>query len=318
MTDERNKDGRELESLVRELSSDAAPSVDFAKTLRASFSSGSIEPGSFRDETNAGAVEDLDDDLTCVWLEAETEESASSDSEDTRTRSSEAHSGRLLAFPVWSQALVLAAAVALIFLVRSANEGAGPEQITAAGNGTIEIDGQTFALSELPAFRDLLEPGAAIHVEGDMSALLDLVYPGFMAVQITAGVEMTLPKPAGRWFNRTASFGVGQGEVRVVTGPDFAGADLAILAPGTEIEITGTTFAVICSPCSTCVCVLEGTAQMTDESGRTWPVAPGHRQTFFNDRDDPPLDEPIRGEERMKLEMLREASQARLGVEQER
>jgi hypothetical protein len=54
---------------------------------------------------------------------------------------------------------------------------------------------------------------------------------------------------------------------------------------------------------------------MKDEDGKTWAVSPGHRQTFFNDRDDPPLDEPIRGEERMKLEMLREAAKARLGSE---
>ncbi len=85
-------------------------------------------------------------------------------------------------------------------------------------------------------------------------------------------------------------------------------AGLEIAAPGTEIDILGTTFAVICSPCSTCVCVLDGIAQMTGKNGLPVSVSPGRRNTFFNDVDRPPLDEPIRGDERMKLEMLRDAA----------
>jgi len=332
MTDERNKAERALEDLVRDLPPGPAASPEFAKNLRASFSAGSIEAGSFVDDSEVDPA-----DLTGVWSEELDDGTALDDTvpgriKDSGPLSSPAaaagatssstgpakHTGRVFAFPVWAQAMTLAAAVALIVFVQNANRGAGPEQFQARGNGTIEIDGKTFALSELDAFRSLLEPGTAIHVEGDMSALLDFVYPGFMAVQVTPGVEMTIPEPAGRWFDRTASFGVDHGEVRVVTGPDFAGADLSILAPGTEIEVTGTTFAVICSPCSTCVCVLEGTAQMKDEDGKVQPVRPGRRQTFFNDNDDPPFEEPIRGEERMKLEMFRDSAVPRLRSEEQK
>jgi len=80
---------------------------------------------------------------------------------------------------------------------------------------------------------------------------------------------------------------------------------LTLRAPGARIHAVGTTFAVIASPESTCVCVLEGEVRMEGVGGPAEVVTAGTRRTLFTGRDEV-VDEEIFPMERMKLEMLRD------------
>ncbi|MEZ4652374.1 MAG: FecR domain-containing protein [Candidatus Eisenbacteria bacterium] len=206
----------------------------------------------------------------------------------------------------WSVAAVaLAAAVLVVVFV---NRGPSWQMVRASGTGTLFVQGTPIPLADVAENVRMLAPGTEVRLEGDMSASLDLFYPGLFSVQVTPGSSLTLPDAPGRWFRRHASFEVADGEVRVVTGPRFPGAHLKVMAPGTEVHVVGTTFAVIAGADSTCVCVLEGTAtMMMPEDSAMMPVPAMHRRTVFM-RTEETMEEPIRPMEEMKLTMLRDSA----------
>jgi hypothetical protein len=298
---------KQIEELLQSLPEPKPPSEEFVARLRSEFAAGTIRPGPFATDSEEKP-----------WLEDDRRDEASATPD---APPAEAASGgeipgpearpRVVRFP-WRFVFPVAAAAAILLVVFVLNRGSGPGNITAQGNGTIHIGDETFPFSEAEEFTHRLQPGTKFAVEGDMSALLDLLYPGNLAVQATPGVTMTVPQPPGRWFGRTSKFQIDRGEVRVVTGPDFAGSLLRIRTPGTSVEVLGTTLAVLCDPCSTCVCVLDGTARMKDRSGEMVRVPPGMRNTIFNELDQPLIKEPIRPSERMKLQMLQQSSKSGL------
>lgn len=205
----------------------------------------------------------------------------------------------------WRAAAVAAAAiVAVILLARAAALlNRGPDWVVAgaSGSGVVILDGREITVSDLG---HELAPRRRLEVKGELQ--LDLHLPGALVLQIPAGGDVTLPAP-GRWFDRTLRGEIRAGEARWVTGPRFRGSHLVLIAPDATIEVTGTTFAIICEPGATCLCVLDGSATMVTADGRAERVAPGTRRTVYRNGK-PPLLEEIRPMERMKLGMLADQS----------
>lgn len=201
-----------------------------------------------------------------------------------------------------------AAAAAAVWLVLIANQGPGWQMVRASGTGTLFVQGQPIALTEVAQKMTMLRPGAEVRLDGDESAMLDLFYPGLFTMQVTPGASLTLPEAPGRWFGRTSSFRVDMGEVRVVTGPRFPGSTLRIDAPGTEVHVVGTTFAVMVSHETTSVCVLEGEASMKmPASDSMMPVPAMRRRTVVMETHET-MEEPIHPMEEMRLTHLRNAA----------
>ena len=204
----------------------------------------------------------------------------------------------------------LVTATAGVFLLFSvvgawyANRGPSWEVSGTRGTGTLTVDGEVVALTEISRH---LASGRRLALQGDLE--VDLVVPGAVFMQIVAGSSLTLPRAPGRWFARSARGEVHAGELRVVTGPRFAGARLVLRAPDASAEITGTTVAIICEPAATCLCVFTGTASMIGPDRLPVQVAPGTRRTVYRDGSSP-LVEEIRPMERMKLDMLNEQGRA--------
>jgi ferric-dicitrate binding protein FerR (iron transport regulator) len=202
-------------------------------------------------------------------------------------------------------ALGLAAAILLVLL---ANRGPEWQMVRASGSGTLFVGGTEIALENVEQELTMLRPGTTLRLQGDETASLDLFYPGLFSLQVTPGSSLSLPSSPGRWFGRRSSFHVAEGEVRVVTGPRFPGARLQVTAPGTEVHVLGTTFAVIATADSTCVCVLEGTAKMMmPQESSMMPVPPMRRRTVVMSTSET-MEEPIRPMEEMKLTMLRDSA----------
>jgi ferric-dicitrate binding protein FerR (iron transport regulator) len=199
-------------------------------------------------------------------------------------------------------ALAVAAVLAGVFFV--ANRGPVWELAGVTGEGRIVVGERVVPAAEAAVtLPELLRPGATIQVDAETQ--IDVAAPEVLVMQMAPGSELTIPGSPGRWLGRSISGGVPDGEVRFVTGPQFEGVHLTIEAPAARIHAAGTTFAVIASAESTCVCVLEGEVRMEARGRHAEPVAAGMRRTVFAHRDEV-LDEEIFPMERMKLEMLRD------------
>lgn len=201
----------------------------------------------------------------------------------------------------WLAPSFAAAAVVLLYFLRPVPPTL---EVAALGGGHLRIDGRTYPIGEVGTYRDLLRPGASLLVEGDASTELRFRVADDFTLAAIPGAEFTVPQPArsGR-----AAFRVTMGEVRVATLPGIAGEAVEIEAPGTRVDVMGTTLAVIADTASTCVCLLEGTAMMMSREGAMMPLDPGMRRIMHMDPARPDETAPIHGNERMKLEMLRSA-----------
>ncbi|HYJ34227.1 MAG TPA: hypothetical protein VE326_13530 [Candidatus Binatia bacterium] len=206
----------------------------------------------------------------------------------------------------------LAAAAALVVVFGSLNRGPTWWVTAARGDGTVRVDGQTVALDDRDAMRRLLVPGAEIELTGN--AELDLCSNGVLAVQLSPGTRMTLPPPPGRWLGRRTELYARSGELRVTTGKNFPGVQLAVMSPTAAVEIKGTTLAIIIEDTGTCVCVYEGTAMVGRLRGGEFAdmhaVPGGMRRYVYKDEraaaKDPDLHD-MRTEERGKLASFRDS-----------
>lgn len=170
-----------------------------------------------------------------------------------------------------------------------------------SGTNSLRLDGRMLAIGS-PEIGHLLRAG--VRIELPPGAQLDLELPGIAAFQVVGGSEMVLPASPGRWFARAVRGWLETGEVRITTGPRFRGAGLMIETPEVRAVVTGTTFAVFRLADGSCVCVLEGAVAMNGPTSAPDTVRAGFRRQVFRDGR-PPLLEPIRPIETMKLEMLR-------------
>jgi hypothetical protein len=199
---------------------------------------------------------------------------------------------------------VLAAAAVIIIGIFLGNQ-APDWRLEGPMPSTLVVNGEEMPVDDVRKVNDMLEPGNSIACEDTMGATI--VSPGHLYVQLTTSSEVMLPETPRRWFGRTIEAEVMRGEVRFVTGESFGGAKLMVETPEVVIEVLGTTIAVILEDFGTCVCVLDGSVKMGPRDGPMDVVEEGRRRTIFNDGR-PPFEEDILPMERMKLEMLREAS----------
>ena len=206
------------------------------------------------------------------------------------------------AWPAWLRlsAVPVAAAAAVVALVTF---NAPPPWRMAEGTagGVVEVNGTPVPLEPAGTFERRLTPGARVRLPEGTS--VTLASAGRILVELLPGTEMTLPRAPGRWFGRRAVASLESGEVHVTTGPAFHGARLAIQTAEARAEVTGTTFAVLCLPVGTCVCVYEGTVGVGEPHGALVPVTAGRRRELFKDGS-PPLDDAMLVHEHGNLERL--------------
>lgn len=171
-----------------------------------------------------------------------------------------------------------AAAAAVIALVFFLNRGGGLEIQPISEHGTIRVAGRSVNVTQTAALVRALRPGRSIETDAD--AQLDMLAGGMLLVEVTPSTDMTVPE-TGRRGGRTAfSFHVTGGEVRLMTGPRFAGASLEVTTPQGVIEVTGTTVSVDCDDTGTCVCVMHGTAMVGTGPNDMQPVPSGMRKVM--------------------------------------
>ena len=210
---------------------------------------------------------------------------------------------------VASLAAIAAAIIAIAGIVWM-NRGESWRVVSSTGPGPVVVDGQPISPTDSTTLSGAIHPGVRILVpEGTQ---LDLSAAGTLLIQVTAGTEATLPRPPGRWWRRYASGHIWAGELRITTGPRFHGARLSVGSPDARVDVSGTTIAVIKNPFGTCLCVFEGTARIAPAGRSPEPLGAGFRRQLFNDGR-PPLTEPLRPMEQMKLSMLRDQGRAKLG-----
>jgi hypothetical protein len=195
----------------------------------------------------------------------------------------------------------LAAAAALV-AVLMLNQAPRWQVSASTGFGVAVIDGRPVPMKHLDQLARAVRPGARIEIPRDGE--LELTLPGQMMIELTPGTTFTVPDVPGRWFDRSSRADLRAGEVRVTTGARFAGAQLAISTPEAEIEVSGTTLAVIREPEGTCVCVLEGHV-MVGKPDAMVAVPGGRRRYVFADPALPPESAEMRAIERVSLALFR-------------
>ncbi|MDM7914293.1 MAG: FecR domain-containing protein [Candidatus Eisenbacteria bacterium] len=158
------------------------------------------------------------------------------------------------------------------------------------------------ALSDRSTLGKLLTGGARVDLAD--SVLVTIASAENVYLQILPGTQMDIPPAPGRWFGRDVHASIATGEVRITTGPRFPGARLTVETPEVAVVVSGTTVAVIRPPFGTCVCVLEGTVEVSVlGSGSSERVPAGRRFTFHTDGNEIDRGEML-PEERVRLGTL--------------
>lgn len=138
----------------------------------------------------------------------------------------------------------------------AANRGPDWRLVATAGAGRVVVDGVEFAPGDRAGIAARIGRGARVTVQG--ATTLDLVAPGVAAVTLSPGADMTLSSAPNRFWWRGMSAQLAAGHVYFSTGRTFAGAHLDVRTPHATVRAVGTSFAVLCEPTGTCVCVMQG------------------------------------------------------------
>lgn len=179
---------------------------------------------------------------------------------------------------LWAAAIPVLAAI-LAFLLLTGDDPSW-EVKSVTGSGTILVDGQSVDATDVDRLAELIVPEARIVVPA--TAELELVLDDVMVFGIIRDSDVTLTTGPDR-NHATLTSTVTNGELLVKTGPDFAGEHLLILTSEGRIELTGTTIAVNKGDGFTCVCVLEGTARIGQDTANLEEVSAGYRKVMFAD-----------------------------------
>jgi len=174
-----------------------------------------------------------------------------------------------------------AAAAALLILVVLMNRAPSLEVLAVSGRGEIRIGDRSVSISDRRDLEAVIRPG--VEVALPPGARLDLRVAGIALYEITGGTRLTLPGSPGRWFGRRIAGRIHSGELRLKTGPGFAGCRLRVLTPEGLVEVSGTLLSVQCDAGGTCVCVLEGTARVGVDANDLEAVKPGYRKVMLRD-----------------------------------
>lgn len=203
--------------------------------------------------------------------------------------------------PVLISIALSAAAVIFLLFLSVANRGPSWEIVRPDPGARLLVDGEPLDLDRADMVEASLHSGARLAVEG--SAAITFSCGEHLLIQLPVGTEITLPADPKRWLGRRLQTSITKGRLRIVTGEPFRGASLRVRTPDAEVEVLGTTLAVILEPYGTCVCVLDGSVRVHTESEPASLVPEGSRKVFYNDGRAPLVDE-IRPDEWMKLERL--------------
>ncbi len=205
--------------------------------------------------------------------------------------------------PWWVWVAVPAAAAAvLVLLLLSGGQAWQVERVD--GSGVLLVDGRAVP-AESDALQPLLVGGAELRIP--QGVILDLALPGVLSLQLDWGAELSLPPAPGPLRHRLECE-LRSGELRLATGPRFPGERLLVRTPEGLTEVTGTIVSVYRGDGFTCVCVLEGTAEVGSSDDSMEPVAAGRRKVMFADGR-PPLRSEIEPEHERGLQLFRRQRQ---------
>jgi hypothetical protein len=207
---------------------------------------------------------------------------------------------RFFLLPAWQFASMLVAAVAAWLLIQVFQ--APSWQIHAVlGKGWIKVDDRQVDARDFEPLDELVRPGARIRV--DEEAALDIRGGDVILIELAGGSDVTLPGAPRRWFAKPLESVLHSGEIRLQTGPGFAGHTLTVRTAEGRIRVTGTALSVYKGDDFTCVCVLEGTARIGKDEARMEDVGAGLRKVMFSgDRPSKVVDiEPHHAEELVKF-----------------
>jgi ferric-dicitrate binding protein FerR (iron transport regulator) len=181
----------------------------------------------------------------------------------------------------------LAAAAVVAFILLGLAQLPGPELVATQGTGRVTIDGQDFAANDLGSLAEALE--ARSHILIGEGVTLDIVYPGSFAMRFTQGTDIVLPERPGRWFRRSVESPMYYGDISVRTGPDMAGGRIIVITDEARTEIHGTMVSIVRNEAVTCICLLDGLAEIITPLTELGPVPPGKRWVVFRDGSEPQL-----------------------------
>jgi|GEM_PF-1963931 len=123
---------------------------------------------------------------------------------------------------------------------------------------------------------------------------------------------IVLPDAPRRWNPETMTIAVEHGELFGSTGGEKLPAAINLVTNVLSARITGTTFAVFRIPEATCVCLLEGSVQITPSVGNATPIdVPVESKVLIFNDGRPHEIVPIDGMERSKLQMLLDRAKQR-------
>lgn len=205
--------------------------------------------------------------------------------------------------PVARWALAAAAFVVVWMAGSALNRAPAWQVLEVHGVGVATVDGRPVMLDKVEQLTALIRPGARVRVPD--GATVALASRGQMALELTADADVVIPSAPGRWFGRSTYAEVNRGIMRITTGHGFRGARLHVETPAADVDVTGTTLAVICEPVGTCVCVLEGGVKVGRQGEEMIEVAAGRRRFVFLDGTDE--QDTMRESEAVSLTALRDA-----------
>lgn len=156
--------------------------------------------------------------------------------------------------------LLPAAAALLVVALAFANRAPSWQVLAANGSGSVLVNGETLASTDLATLTAHLRRGGHVQVAGELT--LDVVAPGVLAVALAPGSDLELPPAPPRWWGRGVRAELNAGDVYFSTGAGFHGTTLDVVTPHATVRAVGTSFAVLCAPTSTCVCVMEGAVRV--------------------------------------------------------
>jgi len=226
------------------------------------------------------------DDAFRVRLKREFIEGAIPESRAPRDES------RFRSFPPGWWALVPIAAAVLLFVVFWPGLGPSPgwSVVAAQGDGKIETDGQVFAADEPDLVARALGPGGRVKILDKLT--LDLRLGDRLLFGLDEGADVSIPALPERGARGPLVAEVHQGELKIKTGPGFAGTELHIITAEGRTEIVGTILSVFKGDGYTCICVLKGTARVGADEASLEDVPEGTLKILFSDGT-PPLVEEI-------------------------
>ncbi|MBD3161464.1 MAG: hypothetical protein GF346_04565 [Candidatus Eisenbacteria bacterium] len=185
-------------------------------------------------------------------------------------------------WPDWLRfSLVPATVVAILLVLFIANRGPDWSIHRAYGDGAITIDGTSVAIDRIESAEPLLRAQESVRLGEE--AGLEIRCGDLLVVEAVPGTEFTMPGRPGRWSDRSMRLHVENGEVRVLSGEEFAGHSLDLITPEGRTVLTGTIVSVFRNPELTCVCVLEGEAMIGEDAETMEPIPAGMRKVMFQD-----------------------------------